>query len=491
MKEKSHLFFIVLLFISVLADAKDYNILDFGAKNDTSFTSTQAFNKAIARCSENGGGRIIVPAGKFKSGSIVLKDNIELYLEPGATIYASSKHRDFPRQEQPEYRSQKDPGGWYSLIYAEGASNISVTGKGTIDGQGSKQQGRPDAMGGDRDGRPRCILFISCKNVVVRDVNLMNAGIWTQHYLNCDDVLIDDIYVFAHSNRNNDGIDIDGCRRVVLSNSTFDSSDDAICLKSTGTAPCEDVIISNCIASSFCNGIKCGTETTGGFKNINISNCIVRPSKHPRQPTKKKPFNNGISGIALEIVDGGTMDGVTVNNLLIEGTQSPVYVRLGNRGRKHRDDAPEPLQGQMRNINISNVLVYNCGNYSSSVTGIPGAYINGVTLRNIRIVPEGGLKKGDFLKSFEDVLEDVKGYPESMVWGNLPSCGLFIRHAKNVKVDGLAIEPLDTDPRPVVMAEDVIGLIIKGVNKGSNCQATEWFKQKDVSFCKTEFELPE
>lgn len=482
MREKRSLFIIVFLVISVFVHAKDYNILDFGAKSDTSFLSTQAFYKAIAKCSGNGGGKIIIPAGNYKSGTIVLKDNIELHLESGATIFASAEHKDFPRQKQPEYRSQKDPGGWYSLIYAEGASDIAVTGKGTIDGVGHKQTGRPDGKGGDRDGRPRCILFISCKNVLVRDVNLMNAGIWTQHYLNCDDVLIDGIYVFAHCNRNNDGIDIDGCRRVILSNSIFDTSDDAICLKSTGPAPCEDIIISNCIASSFCNGIKCGTETTGGFKNINISNCIVRPSKHPRNPTKKKPFNNGISGIALEIVDGGIMEGVTVNNILIEGTQSPIFVRLGNRARKHREDAPEPPQGQMRNISISSVLAYNCGNYSSSVTGIPGAIIDGVTFSNIRVVPEGSLKEGDFLKSFKDVIENEKGYPESMVWGNLPSCALFIRHAKNVKIDGLAVEPLNADPRPLIMAEDVNGLMIKGVTKGSNCKTSEWLKQKDVIF---------
>ncbi len=487
---KRKIYFIVVCFfaVSLCVSAKDYNIIDFGAKNDTSFLSTEAFNKAIAKCSENGGGRIVVPAGNYKSGTITLKDNTELYLEPGATIFASSKHKDFPRQKQPEYRSQKDPGGWYSLIYAEGATNISVTGKGTIDGQGGKQRGRPYEKGGDRDGRPRCILFISCKNIKVSDITLINGGIWTQHYLNCDDLLIDGIFVFSHCNSNNDGIDIDGCRRVKLANSTFDSCDDAICLKSTGPAPCEDVVITNCIASSFCNGIKCGTETTGGFKNININNCIVRPSKHPRKPTKKKPFNTGISGIALEIVDGGTMEGVTVNNILIEGTQSPIYVRLGNRARKHREDAPEPPQGQMRNISISNILAYNCGNYSSSVTGIPGAYVDGVTLSNIRAVPEGGIKEGDYKKSFEDVCECEKWYPESMIWGNLPSCGLFLRHAKNVKINGFAIDPLDVDPRPVVMAEDIIGLTIKNVTKGPNCQAKEWIVQKDVQI-KTGFDL--
>src|SRR5690606_11135092 len=115
-----------------------------------------------------------------------------------------------------------------------------------------------------------------------------------------------------HTNRNNDAVDIDGSRRVVISNSIFDTDDDGITLKSTGFAPTEDVTISNCVVSSFCNAIKAGTESYGGFRNISISNCIIKPSR-----SKSKPFFNtpriGITGISLEIVDGGTMEGVTIS----------------------------------------------------------------------------------------------------------------------------------------------------------------------------------
>lgn len=169
-------------------------------------------------------------------------------------------------------------------------------------------------MGGDRNGRPRNILFISCKDVHVEGITMRNSALWNQHYLNCEDVTIDHIKVYNHSNGNNDGIDIDGCRRFILSNSIIDSDDDGIVLKSTGTAPCENVIISNCIVSSFANAIKCGTESTGGFKNISISDCIVKPSRHSGERILKST-PSGITAISLEIVDGGIMDGVTINNV--------------------------------------------------------------------------------------------------------------------------------------------------------------------------------
>ncbi|MCG8307738.1 MAG: glycosyl hydrolase family 28 protein [Cytophagales bacterium] len=466
----SSMVLILALVIDHQTLSNPYNILDFGAKRDTAFLSTSAFNLAINECSRYGGGRVIVPAGDYKSGTIILKDHVELYLEPGATIYASDKHQDFPRQGQQEYRSLKDAAGWYSLIFAAGATNISIAGSGTIDGQGAKQVRRPECLGGDRDGRPRNILFISCKEVTVRGIKLVGSGMWNQHYLNCEDVLVDNIRVYNHSNANNDGIDIDGCRRFILSNSIIDSDDDAICLKSTGQAPCEDIIITNCIASSFCNGIKCGTESTGGFRNINISNCVIKPSINPDRPGGVK-FREGITGLSLEIVDGGTMEGVTVNNLMIEGTKCPIYIRLANRARKHRDDAPEPPQGKMRNISISNVTAYNCGNYSSSITGIPGAYIENIQLNNIKIVHKGGLKKGDYLASIEDVKEDIKGYPQPTTWKNLPCCGLFIRHVKGITVNGFSVDALQPDPRPVFLAHDVDQLKINHSVIGKNCSS--------------------
>ncbi|WP_346317507.1 glycosyl hydrolase family 28 protein [Chitinophaga sp. YIM B06452] len=457
MKFKSALLLPVIALSFLDVKGKDVNILDFGAGRDTSKLSTMAINRAVDACFRSGGGRVIIPNGHYKSGTITLKNNVELFLERGAVLYASTDHRDFPRQQQPAYRSQKDPGGWYALIYAEGASNIGISGFGTIDGQGARQVPRPHPKGAvheDRDGRPRNILFISCQKISVRDVTMQSSGIWNQHYLDCENLSIDNIRVYNHSNRNNDAIDIDGCRQVVISNSIMDTDDDGITLKSTGAAPCEDVTVTNCIVSSFCAAIKCGTESTGGFKNIVISNCIVKPSACPTEPIFRTP-RIGQVGIALEIVDGGVMDGVTVSNIVIQGTECPIYVRLGNRARKHTDTAPEPPRGHMRNVSLSDINVYDAGNYSSSITGIPGSPIENITLSNIRIVNRGGLKQGEYTGDPLKVPELEKEYPAPDRWRNLPSSGLFIRHVKDIGLYGITLRSQSADPRVPVIADDV------------------------------------
>lgn len=446
--------------------AADFNIISYGAcRNDTTKVSTDAINAAIDACFKNGGGRVVIPAGMYKTGTIVLKDNVGLHFESGAFLFASTNPKDFPRQAQPSYRSQKDPGGWYALIYAEGSTNISISGNGTIDGQGEMHFSRPEALGGDRDGRPRNILFISCKNIKVSDVNMRNSGIWNQHYLNCEDVVVNNINVYNHSNKNNDGIDIDGCRRFILTNSIIDSDDDGIVLKSTGEAPCEDIVISNCIVSSYTNAIKCGTESTGGFKNINISNCTVKPSISPK-PSFFGLSRLGITAISLEIVDGGTMDGVHVDNIVIKGTHCPIYVRLGNRARKHTAEAPEPMPGKMRNIHLSNITAYDTGNYSSSITGVHAAHIENIVLSNIRLVNTGGLQPGAYIQHFGDVIEDEKGYPEPTVWKELPSYGFFIRHVKNIVLKNISLESAGPEDRFPLIGVNVDDIEIDGFRTG-------------------------
>jgi len=456
-----------------------FNITDYGAEGDGITICTEAINKAVLDCNKNGGGQVYFPPGKYLSGTIIMKNNVEIYLERGSTLLASIRHEDFPRMPQPKYRSQKDPGGWFALIYADEVSNIGIRGFGTIDGQGKLQKPRPNLLGGDRDGRPRSILLISCNKIRIEGVTMIHSGIWNQHYLNCEDVIIDKIEVYNHANRNNDVIDIDGCRRFILSNSIVDSDDDGITLKSTGAAPCEDIAITNCIVSSWCNAIKAGTESTGGFKNITISNCVIKKSRSEQKPISND-YPSGITGISLEIVDGGTMEGVTISNVTIDGTKCPLYIRLGNRARKHTKNAPTPKVGVMKNIAISNLVCYNSGNYSNSITAIPGYYIENVTLSNIQFFNEGGLKAGEYLSDIESVKEDEKGYPQPTVWKELPSSVLFIRHARNVMIQGMLMGSDATDPRVPIIANDVEGLSIKNTRVTKNNTSDTFFLGKDV-----------
>lgn len=461
----------ILFSISIYADSfgqkkTHYNVEDFGAVGNGVTICTEAFGKAIKTCYENGGGVVNVPPGVFKCGTILMQDNVELHLEIGSTILASTDHEDFPRQPQHEYRALRDTDGWYSLIYAEGVSNIAITGLGTIDGNGLKQEGLPWLPSGypeDQNGRPRNILFVSCKNVRVEGIRMVSSGMWNQHYLNCEDVIVDRVEVYNHSNKNNDAIDIDGCRRFVLSNSIFDSSDDGITLKSTGPAPTEDIVIINCVISSFCNAIKAGTESTGGFRNISISNCVIKPSRSETDHIFKNINSKegiGITGISLEIVDGGIMEGVTISNITIEGTECPLYIRLGNRARKHTDNVPEPPMGIIRNIAINNVIAYNTGNFSSSITAIPGYFIENVIISNSQFFNKGGLQNSDFIADHKKVVEDEKGYPQPTIWRNLPSSVLFIRHVKNMTVNNLMFGSNKPDPRTPIIAVDVRNLMI-------------------------------
>jgi len=459
---------------------QSFIITDYGAVGDGKTICTEFINHAIKECYKNGGGQVYFPPGIYISGTIILKSNVELYLERGSTLLASTNHSDFPRMKQPKYRSQKDPGGWYALIYGEGVSNIGIRGFGLINGQGKLQKSRPELLGGDRDGRPRNILLISCSDVRIENVKMKNSGIWNQHYLNCEDVIIDGVQVYNHSNRNNDAIDIDGCRRFVMSNSIVDSDDDGITLKSTGAALCEDITISNCVVSSFCNGIKAGTESTGGFKNITISNCIIKPSRS-KEIVRVNNYSLGITGISLEIVDGGIMEGVTIDNVTIEGTQCPLYIRLGNRARKHTSNAKEPGVGIMKNIAISNLVAYNSGNFCSSITSFTGHYIENVSLNNIQLFNIGGLQKGDYIADINEIKEDEKGYPQPTNWKELPSSALFIRHAKNVMIQGLLMGSDAIDPRVPIIANDVEGLSIKNTRVTKNNTSDTFFQGKDVT----------
>jgi len=202
----------------------------------------------------------------------------------------------------------------------------------------------------------------------------------------------------------------------------------------------EDVVITNCVASSFCNAIKMGTESTGGFRNISISNCVIKPSRCKEQPIHGK--REGQTGIALEIVDGGVMEGIAISNIVIEETGCPLYIRLGNRARKHTETAPEPPVGKMRNITISNIVAHNTGNLSNSITGIPGHYIENVTIDNIQLFNQGGLTTGSKYKTHQAVPESEDSYPSPAPWGNLPSSVFFIRHVKGLSINNFRVPDL-------------------------------------------------
>lgn len=440
---------LLLSLFAFTAKAADYNIVNYGAVNDTTQLSTAAVQKAIDACSAAGGGRVVVPTGNYKIGTIILKSNVHMHLEQGATLYGSTDLKDYLPMKT-DYVSLRTQTETIQLIFADKATNVVIDGFGTIDGRGRSFK----KLSWNDEGitRPHLLRFIQSSDITLRDITLKNSGCWMQHYLACDRVKIDGIKVFNRNNYNNDALDLDGCHEVVVSNMLADSDDDAITLKSTSPRLCENIRIANCVVSSHCNAIKLGTETNGGFRNINISGIVVKPS----YDQKEKFFGQwiGSSAISLEIVDGGVLENVNVSDITIEGTESPIFVRLGNRARGYKEGVPVTKVGKINGIHLSNIQIRNAGSMGCSITGIPGHEVENVWLDNITIHHKGGVTAADMAKINESIKDEKeKEYPESTMWGNLPAKGFFVRHARNIKFNNIEVITEQPDVREVIVKD--------------------------------------
>jgi len=268
--------FSVNCFFLLSVFSAEYNIKQFGAVSDTSLLCTKAIQDAIDKCSSDGGGKVVIPAGHYKTGTIILKSHVNLYLEQGAILWGSTNLKDYIKIK-PDFVSLRTQDATVQLIYAENASNISISGQGIIDGQGKVF--KKLSMNDEGITRPHLLRFITCNYINVEGVFFRNSGCWMQHYLACDYLMIRNVRVLNRNNYNNDALDLDGCRNVTVSDFVSDTDDDGITIKSTSLRISENIVISNCIVSSRCNGIKCGTESSGGFRNIAITNCVVKPSE--------------------------------------------------------------------------------------------------------------------------------------------------------------------------------------------------------------------
>jgi len=432
-----------------------YNVRDYGAKPDGKTMCTKSIQKAIDECAENGGGTVYFPPGTFLSGTIYMKSNVTLRLDTGSTLLGSSSLKDYPPTVQ-AFRSYTDNYTDKSLIYGEKLKRIAITGSGTIDGQGSPFKG-PYKV------RPYMIRIIQCQNVLVKDVTIQNSPMWVQHYLACDDVRIDGITVRSRVNGNNDGIDIDSCHRVIISNCNVSSGDDAIVLKSTSARSCRDITVSNCIMSSHCNALKMGTESNGGFQNIVITGCAI--------------YDTRLAGIALEIVDGGTMDRVVVSNISMNGTGAPIFLRLGNRARPFKKDMEKPKMGAMHNITITNIEATGANPTGCAISGLPGYPIENVTLNNIRMSFAGDGNKDDAAR---DVPEMPSAYPEYSMFGRLPAYGFYCRHVKGLKFRKIQLRLAESDKRHALVAEDVQNLSIDDLDVPFSQDAAALIRLTDV-----------
>jgi polygalacturonase len=398
---------------------------------------TRAIQSAIDQCGASGGGPVLVPPGRYLTGTLRLRDRVTLELEGGAEILGSPRLEDYP-VVQDSVRSYTYNYTERCLIRADGVTDCGIRGAGVINGNGA-------AFAGAYTVRPYLLRFIACKGVRMEGITLRDSAMWVQHYLDCEDVYIDGIRVRSRRNHvNNDGIDIDSCRRVRISNCDIDAGDDAIVLKATAAAPCRDVVVANCILSTLCSAFKLGTESNGGFDNIVLTNTVIH--------------NTRLAAIALETVDGGELSRVSISNVMMRDVGCPIFVRLGNRARPVMDGDPKPGWSTLSGVTIRGVQATSNSKIGCSITGLPGHPVENVLLDDVRIVAPGG---GDDAMAAREIPERPEAYPEYSMFGPLPAHGLYCRHVRGLSLNRVSFSTAMADRRPALVADDVDGLRIE------------------------------
>jgi polygalacturonase len=480
-----------------------FNVRTFGTSGDGKTVDTPAINNAIEAVAAAGGGTLVFPAGTYLCFTIRLKSNVELYLSRGCTILAA----DSPRrgettgynggtydaaEPKTSYDAYQDYGHnhWHnSLIWGEDLHDFSITGPGLIYGKGlsfgagpGRPPGAPPRPAGtsakpfarpSRGNYPmyqaeqagvgnKAIALKNCRNVILRDFSILKGGHFGMLLTGVDNLTIDNLKI----DTDRDGMDIDCCKNVRVSNCTVNSPwDDGICPKSSFALgynrATENVTITNCFVTGtyelgtvldgtwkkfaddahvYRTGrIKCGTESNGGFKNITISNCVFE----------------GCHGLALESEDGALCEDITITNITQRDVyESPIFFRLGARLRGPRGTGNQStVVGTLQRILVDNFVSYNNNSKVCSIlSGIPGYAIKDIKLSNIYIQHQGG----DYANQVNIVPpEEVEKYPDPGMFGPMPAQGFFFRHVNNLELSHVEVAPMKPDPRPSFSLLDV------------------------------------
>jgi len=496
-----------------------FDVRTFGTVGDGKAIDSPAINAAILAAEAAGGGTVYVPAGTYMCFSIRLKSRVDLYLSQGATIIAADSPKPGettgymggtydPAEPKNTYDAYQDYGHnhWHnSLFWGESITDFSITGPGLIWGKGlsfGAGPGRPPATAGatgrgfgpERAGAPttppavqtprpgrgnypmyqaeqpgvgnKAIALKNCRNVIFRDFSILKGGHFGLLLTGVDNLTIDNLKI----DTDRDGMDIDCCKNVRVSNCTVNSPwDDGICPKSSFALgynrATENVTITNCyVTGAYRLGtvldgtykkfdgsaedhnkiggtgrIKCGTESNGGFKNITISNCVFE----------------GCQGLALETVDGALLEDIAVTNITMRDIIScPIFLRLGSRLRGPKGTGDQStVVGTLRRILISNLTSFNtAAKFGSNITGIPGYPVEDLKISDVYVEHVGG---GTAEQAKIQVPEKEDGYPEPGMLGVLPAHGFYFRHVDRLEMSHIEIQPKAPDARPAIYTDNV------------------------------------
>jgi polygalacturonase len=453
-----------------------FDVRRFGAVGDGKAIDTPAVNRAIDAAAAAGGGVVTFPAGTYACYTIRLKSHVMLYVGPGATILAASTPKEGTTsggydaaESNAPWEAYQDYGHnhWRnSLIWGEGLTDIAIMGPGLIWGKGLARGGAtedlPDAA------KPgvgnKAISLKNCRNVILRDLSMLACGHFALLATGVDNLTIDNLTI----DTNRDGLDIDCCKNVHISNCSINSPwDDAICPKSSfalGYARAtENVTITGCYVTgdyklgTMLDGtfkrfgppvggvssgapragrIKMGTESNGGFKNITVSGCVFE----------------SCAGFALETVDGAILEDITFTGVTMRDiVNAPFFFRLGARMRGPKDAAI----GSFKRVIVSGVSCYGArADMPSLLAGLPDRPIEDIKIADLYLEQPGG---GTAAMMAARPPEHREDYPESSRWGALPAASMYVRHARNLELSHVELALKQADPRPLFWLEDVAG----------------------------------
>lgn len=447
MKKTIYLLILALLFVALNSYAGVINVSDYGASGNGETVNTKAIQKAIDDCHESGGGKVLFSNGNYVTGTLFLKSNVILHIEVGATLSGSTNYRDYaPNVFRNQYNDKNKKEG--CLIFAENAENIGIEGKGKVDGRGYRSN-FPNPEDPKKD-RPMLIRFLKCKNVSLKDIQLLNPASWTVAMIYCKRVDVEGVTISSRVNGNGDGLDFDGCEYVTINNCVLDTSDDSICLQaSSKDYPCRYITITNCIMTSDCAGMRIGMLSIGDFYGVAIDNCV---------------FHNIMdAALKIQVLEGGTMENFVFSNLVMKEVTRAVLMTFNNY-TVYVDGPSEPAPMQsMKHFMFSNIRVETRAIKKDDVgpliliTGLPGHEIENLTFSNIRMTaPGGGTASDGKLRSIPE-LDGIR--PEFFQFGKIvPAYGVYARHVQGLYMENMVMDTITPDARPAVICDDVIGM---------------------------------
>ena len=470
-----------------------HDVRSYGAKGDGTSIDSPAINAAIEAAANNGGGTVIFPAGVYASYSIRLKSNVALFLQQGSTILAAPTPYEGltsggydAAEPQGAYEPYQDYGHnhWRnSLIWGENIHDFGIFGPGLIYGKGlSRGHNEKTLPNTEAPGvGNKAIALKNCRNVILSDFSILQGGWFGILATGVDNFTVDNLKI----DTNRDGIDIDCCRNVRVSNCTVNSPwDDAICPKSSfalGYARAtENLTITNCYVTgiyelgSLLDGtwkrmtmakghigtgrIKMGTESNGGFKNITISNCVFESCR----------------GFAIESVDGAIVEDITFSNVTMRDVSAPFFLRLGARLRGPK---PQTVVGSMKRIVISNLVSSGAAQLPSIIAGIADHPIEDLKISDCYLQQVGGASAE--MAAIQPA-ENAEKYPEPTMFGDLPATGLYARHVRNLELTSVEVATQSADARPAFHFDDIAGADLFRIKFPQRAQSNQ-LRLKNVS----------